>query len=131
MRRKLFNSAASRLQSTLSVGGEVQQKKEQYNELDAQLEGTIAKYKRTKQSRINWDRPDNAEYRERLVTSWKTKTDLYRVGDSFCRFCKRNGIDRLVLLRYMKRIDAGDPPKKRGRKTLLSEDVMTHICEGL
>ena len=129
-RRSLF-STAKRLQakkensvnqSTISVS----------TDLKVRIEGVIAAA-RQKQSttRINWDIAPHRELRDRLAKSWTNKTDLYREGESFTRFCKRTHINRIVLKRYIDRVAAGEPAKKRGRPTLLSRDVMRHICEGI
>ena len=84
--------------------------------------------KRKQPTRINWD---IAPHRDRLTKSWTNKTDLYRAEESFTRFCTRNHINRIVLKRYMDRLASGEPAKKWGRPTLLSHDVMRHICEGI
>ena len=95
------------------------------------IAGSIPKSLQKKQTRVNWDLPDNAEYRERCAKSWQTKTDLCEPDESFASFTRNVGINRHVLLRYMARIEGGeDVGKKRGRKTYLAEDVMRHICEG-
>ena len=96
----------------------------------AKVDGLLATARRTQVTRVNWDSPKNAALRERIRKSWESKSDLYKQGDSFSKFCVRNAINRHVLLRYMKRKESGEPAKKRGRKTLLSMDVMRHLCEG-
>ena len=97
---------------------------------DAEMAGLVQMHSRTTLSRTNWDKPENAELRMRLAESWVEKKDLYRAGETFYRFCMRNGIDRNVLSRFIARQKQGIPPKKRGRKTILSEDVIKHLCEG-
>ena len=96
----------------------------------AHLQGKVSLSKRVKAKRTNWDTPENQAIRERIRVSWETKTDLYKDGDSFAHFCVRNAINRHVLLRYIARVKSNTTSKKRGRKPLLSEDVMKHICEG-
>ena len=99
--------------------------------LDAKLEGTIATARRGNSTRVNWDTDVNAKLRERMASSWLTKSDMYKDDDSFTRFCDRVGIHTNTLRRYLNKLKAGDvQPKKRGRPTLLSESVMRHICEG-
>ena len=99
--------------------------------LQADLEGTIAIEKHTmgRRSRINWDTPENKRRRERIANSWSQKGDLYRAGESFARYCARVGIHEGSLRRFLK-ADGAYVTKKRGRKTLLTESVMRHICEG-
>ena len=99
--------------------------------VNAKLEGVARQERRVVTTRVNWDLPGNKEERERMTTSWLNKNDLYRKGDSFRRFCVRCGIHESVLRRYLKRLRNEEPPKKRGRKTLLPESVMRHICEGV
>lgn len=100
-------------------------------QLDAQLVSVVQHGLRTKCTRINWDVEPHRSLRARLVESWTTKSDLYTPGDSFQRFCTKNAIHRQVLGRYLKKVANGTKPKKRGRKTFLSHDVMVHLCEGL
>ena len=93
--------------------------------LEAQAETKQAPLKR-----INWDLPENAKRRTLLADAWEDKTEpYYQAGDSFTKFCKSNGIDRGVLSRFIKRRKDEQPPKKRGRPSLLSEDVWRHLCE--
>ena len=99
--------------------------------LRATLEGVVAKGLRGKSVRTNWDVGESRALRARLAQSWLSKSDLFdNPEDSFQRFCQKNGIPRNVLRRYLDKKKAGESPKKRGRPTLLSEDVMRHICEG-
>lgn len=101
-------------------------------QLHASLEGVIAKCLRQKKAtRENWDKGANKVLREKLAQSWLNKNDAYKDGETFERFVKRNGIPRNCLRRYLAKKKAGEAPKKRGRPTLLSEDVMRHICESL
>ena len=97
---------------------------------DAHMEGLVAMNSRKKSRRTNWDKPENAALRTKLAESWLGKKELYRAGETFCRFCERNGIDRNVLSRFIARKNTGVAPKKRGRPTKLSEDVIRHLCEG-
>ena len=103
-------------------------------QLDARLEGDVALIKLAKcgvYKHINWDTPRNKVYRNRIAKSWTTRTDIYREGDSFKRFCTRTVIDRGVLSRFLKnKYKQNVPEKKRGRRTLLPMSVMRHICEG-
>lgn len=116
-------------------------------QLDADVEGTIAAAKRHeegKQHRINWDLKQHKKLRARIADSWCKKNDLYRKGESMTLFCKRNNISRSVLSRYLKlrlveeaktslaKKQRRPPPtrKKRGRPALLSKSIMRHLCEG-
>ena len=96
--------------------------------------GEVAKAGLKKPTRVNWDVEPNFSFRDRLATSWITQTDLWRVGEKFCRFAKRCGIDRKVLSRYIAKVKRGvvkkPRGKKRGRKSMLSESVIRHLCEG-
>ena len=104
--------------------------KDKADKLQSTLDGTIAALKRAgPRRRTNWDREQNAAIRARLADAWEDKNDLYEQGESFNKFCTRNGIDRNVLRRFLDNRKRGDPPKKRGRPTLLSEDVMRHLAE--
>ena len=105
-------------------------KLQQKMDLQAKLEGAVALARRTKPTRVNWESPGKKEARDRMAQSWLNKKDQYQKGDSFRRFCDRCGIHENVLRRYLKRLENNEPAKKRGRKTLLTEDVMRHICEG-
>ena len=137
-KKKSKKKQTSTVQQTLT--GE-QQKKPKPNacrQLFAdEIEGEAIKAKRaTKAKRINWDKEPHSSYRARLATSWMTQTDRWVVGESFFRFCKRNGIDRNVLQNYIQRIKDAGPNrkpggKKRGRKPTLPPTVMHHLCEGL
>ena len=101
-------------------------------ELGAQLDGTREKAKREKREkrkRTNWDTPENKALREKLANAWEEKSDPYKEGDTFYRFCQRNSINRNVLQRFIERRAKGQAPKKRGRRPGLSEDVMCHLCE--
>ena len=101
-------------------------------------EGEVAKDKRNKFSRVNWDIEPNYSYRDRIATSWITQTDLWRVGEKFGRFALRCAIDRNVLRRYINKVKKNakekNPTKpkgeKRGRKPMLKQSVMHHLCEG-
>ena len=98
--------------------------------LDAKLAGLIAKEKRTMntiQKRVNWAVSPWKEQLARLKKSWINKNDLFKDGMTFNNFCERNGVSYSVMRRYLK----NPTKKKRGRKTLLSEDVMLHLCEGM
>ena len=105
--------------------------KRQRDELKSKLKGAIATATRKPAVRVNWDVGACAVLRERLAQSWLQKNDLFEAGDSFARFCTKNGISRTVLKRYLANKKSGQPAKKRGRKTLLSESVIRHICEGM
>ena len=98
-------------------------------DLDARLEEALKQTKTNTQKRINWDLPDNAKLRQRIADSWTNKNDLYEDGETFSKFCKRVGIDRNVLTRFLKR-DPKKARKKRGRPSQLTESVMRHLCEG-
>ena len=98
-------------------------------DLDARLEEALKQTKANTQKRINWDLPDNAKLRQRIADSWTNKNDLYEDGETFSKFCKRVGIDRNVLTRFLKR-DPKKTRKKRGRPSQLRESVMRHLCEG-
>lgn len=103
----------------------------QSDNLQASLEGVIAKTNRSKVARVNWDTPENAKLRQRICDSWLQKNDLYSNKTwSFGKFCLSTGIDRNVLQRFLAKQKTNCPPTKRGRKSLLSESVMRHICEG-
>lgn len=97
--------------------------------LQSTFEGVIAQGRGRVKSRINWDTPGRIQLRERIADSWNNKDDMYRAGECFTKFCKRVGIDVNSLRRFLK-IKDNYIPKKRGRKTLLPENVMRHICEG-
>jgi hypothetical protein len=105
------------------------------DDLDARLEGMLARAKRdsdSKQKRTNWDTPVNAALRERIARSWINKNDFYKKGESFVKFCTRCGISRTVLLRFLQKPKDNDgQSKNRGRPSFLTEDQMRHICEGL
>ena len=105
----------------------------QMDELDARLEGTVAKCRRTTAERINWDSPDYSILRDIIAKSWDKKNNLYSQGESFGRFCKRMGINRNVLQRYLegKYKHPELRAKRRGRPSLLTESVMRHLCEGV
>ena len=99
--------------------------------LRAHLEGAVNIGQRKKKARKNWDSPENAPVRERLFASWENKNDLCERGEAFTRFCIHNGISKQVMYRYIKWKRNNEPERnKRGRPTLLSLDVMRHICEG-
>lgn len=105
-------------------------------QLYATLEGGIQAEKRKPNSRINWDLPENAKRREKIVNSWQNKNDLWRAGDSYNMFCKRCDISRGVLSRFIERRANEEKNGKskvrgRGKPTLLPESVMRHVCEGL
>ena len=116
-------------------------------QLDADVEGTIARAKRAAREapkRKNWDIGEDKKHRARLADSWLGQNDLYRAGESFKLFCKRNVIPRNTLKRFIElrakeAFNAAEakkkrlpPPtrKKRGRPALLSKSVMRHVCEG-
>lgn len=99
------------------------------NELKASLAGVVQAGFKEKAKRINWDVGANKLHRERCADSWENKNDLYDEGDSLRRFCKKNGIDRKVLQRFMESRTSGAQPKKRGRPAFLSESVMRHLVE--
>lgn len=82
-------------------------------------------------TRVNWDSPDNAQFRDRVARSWMQKCDLFRQGETYQGFCSRCGISRSTLTRYMKLLKKNGTHvgKKRGRKPMLSESVMRHIAE--
>ena len=106
--------------------------KRKASELSAKLDGMLAGAQRASpKKRTNWDTPENAKIREQIADYWESQTGTYVEGDSFRRFCQRNNIDRMVLGRYIERRKSGIKAKKRGRPTLLSYDVMKHLCEGL
>ena len=44
-------------------------------------------------------------------------------------FCTRNAIPRQVLHRFLRHLKSGEEKKRRGRPSLLSVDVMIHLCE--
>ena len=103
-----------------------------------EIDGEAIKQKQRgpKKTHTNWDKEPNLSYRARLATSWMTRTDKWQPNESFFRFCKRNGIDRNVLLNYMQKIKDAGPNRKpggkrRGRKPTLPPTVMHHLCEGL
>ena len=98
-------------------------------DLDARLEEALKQTKANTQKRINWDLPDNVKLRQRIADSWTRKNGLYEDGETFSKFCKRVGIDRNVLTRFLKR-DPKKTRKKRGRPSQLRESVMRHLCEG-
>lgn len=107
------------------------------NFLDDKLAGEAAKLERNKLNRTNWDIEPNFSYRDRCVTSWMCRCDLWRVGEKFARFAERVGIDRGVLTRYMEKLKKQSASnkkkprgKKRGRKPMLPVSVMHHLCEG-
>ena len=93
------------------------------------IDNKLAATNREPTTRINWDLPENAQYRSRCADSWENKDDLYVPGDSMSAFCFRNAIDRKVLSTFIKKRGAGILPKQRGRPTLLSQSVMKHLCE--
>ena len=102
------------------------------DDLDARLEGNLRKNARSNQKRINWDKGVHAEFRKQCADSWFKRNDLYKEGESFNRFCKRCGIDKGVLRRYMKsKYIKNCLTKKRGRPSLLPMSVMKHLCEGI
>ena len=125
------------------------------DDLDARLEGVVAKDRRSTGSRINWDKEPNASLRIRIADSWTKKNDLHEEGESFNRFCNRMGIHRNVLTRFLEGkyfcilyiiMNDGDylnmticfagkykgaKAKSRGRPSLLSESVMRHMCESM
>jgi hypothetical protein len=71
--------------------------------LFAKWHGAVASSKQVATVRINWDIEPHKAYRERLATSWMTKTDLWRANESFTTFCVRTGISRSVLKRFMEK----------------------------
>ena len=99
--------------------------------LDARLEGALTKCARTSVTRINWDKGEMFLLRKRFADSWFKGCDLYKKGESFNAFCTRMGIDRNVMLRYLKGkyIDAS-LATRRGRPSHLPVSVMRHLCEG-
>ena len=105
----------------------------QKDELDARLEGSLRKMQRSGPvSRVNWDVGNAALYRKRCADSWMKSTDLFEDGQSFFRFCKRCGIDRNVLKRYLNgKYITNCLTNCRGRPSLLPVSVMRHLCEGL
>jgi hypothetical protein len=114
-----------------------EQKRKSLDVLDDKCAGEVAKAKLNKPKRLNWDIEPNFSYRERVVTSWMCQVDLWRVGEKFCRFATRCGIDRNVLTRYMEKLkntSGSNKTKprgeKRGRKPMLPVTVMHHLCEG-
>ena len=110
----------------------VQQKSSFDRKMESQVAGSIAVGRRQKQHRTNWDKAGNKELRERMAASWTNKNGMYKQGDSFQSFCDRVGIHTNSLRTYLKKLKAGNvEPKKRGRKALLSESVMRHLCEGM
>ena len=101
------------------------------DDLDARLEGTLRKAARTTQKRINWDVGLHAVFRKQCADSWFKRNDLYKEGESFNLFCKRCGIHRSVLRRYIKgKYVQNCLTQQRGRPSLLSMSVMKHLCEG-
>jgi hypothetical protein len=101
------------------------------DDLDARLEGTLQSMKRGRRERINWDKGQPALHRKRCADSWFKSADLFEPGESFGHFCKRMAIDRNVLKRYLKgKYLEQHLAKRRGRPSLLSVSVMTHLCEG-
>ena len=97
----------------------------------ARLEGAVAAAQlKPKRTRINWENPVFRARRERIANAWVLQNDIYEEGDTFRRFCERAAINEGVLRRYLIRKKDGIAAKKRGRKTLLPESVMRHICEG-
>lgn len=98
------------------------------------FEGALNTRKRRKKglTRINWDKEPNFSFRDKLATSWMTKTDLWRPNEPFTRFCLRSGIDRAVLRRYITKIEneKNKRGRKRGRKPTLTPSIMRHLCEG-
>ena len=98
-------------------------------DLDARLEEALKQTKPNTQKRINCDLPDNVKLRQHIADSWTNKNGLYEDGETFSKFCKRVGIDRNVLTRFLKR-DPKKTRKKRGRPSQLRESVMRHLCEG-
>ena len=105
------------------------------DEWEGQVAAEAHKPREHRAKRINWDKEPSFGYRDMLATSWMTKTDLWRAGESFSKFCVRTGIDRKVLSNYIKKIQAGvdvqKKGKKRGRKPTLTPSVMHHLCEGI
>ena len=85
---------------------------------------------RARVCRTNWDTPKFSAIRDRIANSWVDKTDLYRDGESYQRFCIRCGISRNVLTRYLQNKKGKFTGKKRGRPSLLSRSIMVHLCEG-
>lgn len=101
------------------------------DDLDARLEGHLRKAARTTEKRINWDVGLHAVFRKQCADSWFKRNDLYKEGESFNLFCKRCGIHRSVLRRYIKgKYVQNCLTQQRGRPSLLSMSVMKHLCEG-
>ena len=102
--------------------------------LDARLHGAVQSSKRYSRShviRTNWEDAKHSQLRDRIADSWEKKTDLYKEGESFNKFCIRCGINRNVLKRYLERRGAvGLDVRPRGRPPLLDKSVMVHLCEG-
>ena len=94
--------------------------------------GTMTMARRSMPKRVNWNQPGHREYRERIAKSWRTQSDLYREGEIFTSFCDRVGIHWNTLRRFLKVTENNKAPvyKKRGRKPMLSQETMEHICEG-
>ena len=126
--------SANAKQTMMSEGSnEISLTGKQKELLDARLEGSLRKLARTseKPTRINWDKGEHAVLRKRYADSWFKSTDLFKKGESFRQFCKRMGIDRTVLKRYLKgKYVDQEMDNRRGRKTALSSSVMRHLCEG-
>ena len=102
---------------------------------DDRCAGEAAKDKHNKPKRVNWDIEPNYSYRDQCATSWITQTDQWIVGENFGRFATRCGIDRNVLQRYINKVKKNTGPtkpkgEKRGRKGMLSQSVIHHLCEG-
>ena len=93
------------------------------------MEGALAVERQKVLTRINWDTPGRKELRKRIANSWTNKTDMYRDGESFAKYCVRVGIHVNSLRRFLK-AKGQYKSKKRGRKPFLKESVMRHICEG-
>ena len=130
--KKKSESTAEKKQTLLQKNGEAKSARRRLK-FEEVAEGIAAKDKlQPKPKRINWDRSPHKEIRDQLATDWITKTGLWRPCDSFSKFCKRVGIDRCVLNRYVQKIKKGldKEGKKRGRKSLLMPSVMRHLCEG-
>ena len=93
--------------------------------------GALAMGRKMQRKRVNWDKPGPRQHRQRCANSWRTKSDLYREGESFTNFCYRVGIHWNTLRRFLKATkDKPAVTKKRGRKAFLSQETMEHICEG-
>ena len=97
--------------------------------LQATLEGAVRAERSKVKRRINWDTEARSELRERIAKSWVEKNDMFRGGEAFSKFCERVGINVCTLRRYLKVRGDEYVAKKRGRKSLLTESVMRHICE--